>query len=160
MKQIIRNQEVVDDSWVHLEDEAPLVPGQDIIVSWARFDKERDALLAHGGKVGVKLYSDDDARALEGALSALALIAIDFPKFTDGRGYSHARILRDQLGFEGELRAVGDVLQDQMFFMARCGINAFELKAGKSLQSALEAFSRFTVRYQAAADQPKPIYQQ
>ena len=87
-----------------------------------------------------------------------SIIALDFPAFKDGRSYSHARILRDRYNYEGELRAIGNVLRDQMFFMLRCGINCFEVTEGKNAEDALKSFNDFTVRYQAAADDAVPIY--
>ena len=91
-------------------------------------------------------------------LDEVTLLAVEFPKFTDGRGYSIARILRDRYGYTGELRAVGDVLHDQLLFMARCGFDAFELKAGKDIDGALAAFDAFSVYYQGAADEPEPLW--
>ena len=86
------------------------------------------------------------------------MIAIDFPAFKDGRGFSQARLLRERYGYKGEIRAVGDVARDQMFFMARCGINAFEVKPGRSLEDALKAFNDFSVTYQPAADDGRPFF--
>ena len=92
-------------------------------------------------------------------LSKLALLTVDFPKFTDGRGYSIARLLRDRLKYKGELRAVGHgVLTDQLFYMARVGFNAFELVEGKSVDHALAALDSFSVTYQAAADDDRPLF--
>ena len=86
------------------------------------------------------------------------MVAIAFPVFTDGRGYSLARLVRERLGFRGELRAVGDVQRDQIFYLLRCGFDAFALGAGKQLDEALGAFEDFTEAYQAGADQPIPLY--
>lgn len=85
-------------------------------------------------------------------------VAIDFPAFTDGRGYTSARLLRTRLGYRGELRAVGEVLRDQHFFMKRCGIDSYLLKPGKDIESALAAFNDFSVTYQAAAGDEKPLF--
>lgn len=103
------------------------------------------------GRNGVLLENTDDPRALVDAFDKLALIAVRFPKFTDGRGYSIARELR-RLGWKGELRAVGDVLRDQLFYMTRCGFDAFALRADQDPQTALTAFSDFTAPYQPAMD--------
>lgn len=86
------------------------------------------------------------------------LIALDFPAFKDGRCYSHARLLRERYDYQGELRAVGDVLRDQLFFMKRCGIDSFQLRSDKDMEDALNAFNDFSVKYQTAADGAPPIY--
>ncbi|MDQ5959482.1 MAG: hypothetical protein QG592_561 [Pseudomonadota bacterium] len=86
------------------------------------------------------------------------MIGINFPKFVDGRGYSTARLLRERYAYQGEIRAIGDVLQDQLFLMARCGFDAFALRADKSVEKALGAFETFKAPYQAAVDQPQPLF--
>jgi len=157
--QIIRDQKIVDDTYTTFSDDAPLPAAGNIIVSSARFAKERAQLLARPeGTFGVRLKSDEDPAILAADILALSLIAVEFPKFGDGRGYTTGRLLRERYGFRGELRAVGNVLRDQMFYMQRCGFNAFELTPGKSLESALGAFGEFSVTYQAAADDPRPLY--
>jgi len=155
--EIIRNGEIVQDRWQHVADDTPLPEG-DVIVSLTRFGAERDALLARPGKLGVRLPPDVDLVETFPLLDGVALLAIEFPKYTDGRGYSTARLLRERYDFKGELRAVGDVLRDQLFYMRRCGIDAFELKAGKDIKGALEAFREFSVTYQGAADDPRPLF--
>jgi uncharacterized protein (DUF934 family) len=156
--EIIRNREIVEDHWIRIDDQQPLPASGDVIVSLARWLAEKDALLGREGKVGVYLGPDDEVDAIGPDAQRLPLIAISFPVFSDGRGYSQARLLRQRFGFAGELRAVGNVLQDQLFYMARCGINAYELTPGKSLQDALAAFGDFSVTYQPAADDPRPLF--
>jgi uncharacterized protein (DUF934 family) len=158
---IIRNREIVDDSWTHAADGEPL-PAGDVTVSLSRWLSERDALKARAasgsGRVGVRLAPSEEPDALAPDLGELPLVAIEFPKFTDGRGYSTARLLRERLGYAAELRAIGYVLRDQLFYMLRCGIDSFELKPGKDLQQALGAFEELSVTYQGAADDPRPLY--
>lgn len=154
--QIIRNRTIVDDDFVHVPDIVELPEGKPI-VTLARYAGAREALLARYSSLGVRVGSDKLPTDIPD-LTRLALIAIEFPRFTDGRGYSIARMLRDRYRFTGELRAVGWVLRDQLFYMERSGFNAFELKPGKPLESALEAFGEFSVTYQAAADDNRPIY--
>jgi uncharacterized protein (DUF934 family) len=153
----IKNGKLIDDAWQHVADDAALPEG-DVIVSFERFGKERDALLAREGRLGVQLSSDKLASDIAGDLDKLALVAVEFPKFADGRGYTVARKLREVHKFQGELRAVGHVLRDQLFYMMRCGFDAYELQAGKDAEGALEAFQEFSVTYQAAADDPRPLY--
>lgn len=152
---VIKDKQVVEDGWLLLEPEAPVPPNGDVIVSIERWNQ--GGLDARDGKVGVVVRSHEDPADIQ-RLEQLPLIAVDFPKFADGRGYSSARLLRDRLGYEGELRAVGDVLRDQLFYMFRCGITSFALKEGKDIQAALDAFEDFTVTYQAAADDPRPLF--
>jgi uncharacterized protein (DUF934 family) len=154
---IIRDRAIVDDDFVHVPDGAELPSAGRPIVTLARFTKEREALVARYPSLGVRVPSDKLPSDIPD-LERLAVVAIEFPKFTDGRGYSIARQLRQRYGFRGELRAVGWVLRDQLFYLERCGFNAFELKAGKPLESALEAFGELTATYQAAVDDPRPIY--
>jgi len=154
--QIIRNRAIVEDDFVHVPDAAELPDGKPI-VTLARYVGAREELLARNASLGVRIASDKLPSDIPD-LTRLALIAIEFPRFTDGRGYSIARLLRDRYRFTGELRAVGWVLRDQLFYMERCGFTAFELKSGKALESALEAFGEFSVTYQAAADETRPIY--
>lgn len=146
--EIIRNQKIVTDAWQHLADDAAVPAEGDVTVSLARWTSEREALAARTGQTGVRLRPADEPDALVGDLEALPLIAIEFPKFTDGRGYTTARLLRERHGYQGELRAIGHVLRDQLFYMHRVGFDAFELAPGKSLTDALEAFSEFSVTYQ------------
>jgi uncharacterized protein (DUF934 family) len=157
MPQIIRNRAIVDDDFVHVADAAELPAGGRPIVTLARYAKARDVLLERYPVLGVRIPSDKLPSDIP-ELARLALIAIEFPRFTDGRGYSVARLLRERHRFTGELRAVGWVLRDNLFYMERCGFDAFELEAGKPLDSALAAFGEFTATYQAAADDPRPIY--
>ena len=91
-------------------------------------------------------------------LDQFELVALEFPKFTDGRSYSHARRLRDRFGYRGEIRAVGEVLRDQLFFMQRCGIDSYQVREDKDAEDALKGLSDFSVKYQTAADGAPPVY--
>lgn len=160
--QIIRKRAIVQDDFVHVSDGAELpADGHKPIITLARYSavahSERDALFARFPSLGVRITSDKLPTDIP-ELARLAAIAIEFPRFTDGRGYSIARQLRDRYRFTGELRAVGWVLRDQLYYMERCGFDAFELAPGKPLESALEAFGELSVTYQAAVDDRRPIY--
>lgn len=157
MRSVIKDRRIVEDRWQHLADDVEL-PAGPVIVSLARWQRERKALLERGDPVGVRLLNTADVADLAGDLPVLAVVALEFPKFADGRAYSQARLLRERHGYRGEIRAVGDVLRDQLFFMARSGFDAFEVRADRSLEDALAAFDDFTVSYQPAADQPLPLY--
>ena len=141
----------------HVGDEDALPADGVVTVSLDRFRAERDALVARGS-VGVRLKSTQTAAHLVEFLGSLAHIALEFPSFNDGRPYSTARLLREKYGYAGELRATGDVLRDQLFFMQRCGFDVLELRPDKDAASALEAFGEFKATYQTAADARPPVY--
>jgi uncharacterized protein (DUF934 family) len=157
-KHIILDRRIATDTWAMVADDADLPASGDIIVSLKRWVSARDALAARNGRTGVLLRGADEPADLATDVAALPLIAVEFPAFTDGRGYSIGRLLRERYAFKGELRAVGDVLRDQLFLMARVGFNAFALKEGKSIDDALGAFADFSEAYQSATDQPVPYY--
>lgn len=156
-KQIIRKRAIVEDDFVHVSDEEELPSSGKIIVSLPRWIEARDELLARFAAVGVRLPSDKLPGDVP-ELPRLALVAVEFPKFTDGRGFSIGRLLRQREKFAGELRAIGWVLRDQLLAMERCGFDAFEIREGKSIESALEAFSELSSAYQATVNDPRPIY--
>ena len=116
------------DEWTRLDPEADTPPaGASLLVPLATFLSDAERFLSHEGRLGVEVPSGDDVRALAPYLKKLSLIALNFPAFSDGRSYSAARLLRERLGYTGELRAVGDVLADQIPLMRRCGITSFEV---------------------------------
>ncbi len=160
MATLIKNKRIAPANWQLLKpaaegaqlSNAPDMPlTGDWIVPLAMWNEQRAQLSQRSGKNGVLLENTDDPRVLAPDFDKLALIAVSFPKFTDGRGYSIARLLR-RLGWKGELRAVGDVLRDQLFYMTRCGFDAFALREDQDAQAALTAFSDFSAPYQPAID--------
>lgn len=151
-KRIIKDQSIVEDHWQRVADEAALPAAGDIIISYKRWQQQRTALLAQQLGLGVIIGNGVSVDEIKDDLQHFKLIVIEFPQFKDGRGYSYARLLRERYRYPHEIRASGNVLRDQLLPMARCGINAFELEAGRSLEDALTAFNDFSVRYQPAAD--------
>ncbi|MBL8555935.1 MAG: DUF934 domain-containing protein [Phenylobacterium sp.] len=147
----------VEDAFTNVADDQD-IPQGDVILSLTRFQAEGDRLLSEGRAVGVRLKSDEEAEALAYDLPRLALVALEFPKFRDGRAYSNARILRERYGFAGELRAVGDVLREQAHFMLRCGFDAFEPADGSEAQQWEAVTRRFRHVYQRAADGREPAF--
>jgi len=144
------------DAWAPVEGDAPLGVGLSL-VSWDRLQTEREALVARSKTVGVVIPNDLSEQDLE-SLLAFPLIAIQFPKFRDGRGFTFARWLRTRWRYEGELRAVGNVLRDQLLFMHRTGFDSFELSPGKDAQDALRAFDEQSAFYQASVDLNRPLW--
>ncbi|WP_166268272.1 DUF934 domain-containing protein [Marinobacter caseinilyticus] len=108
--------------------------------------------------VGVWLESHDEPGILADSVNDLPIIAVNFPKFTDGRGYSSARLLRERYGYKNELRAIGDVLLDQLQFMKRCGFDSYALRADKDIQLAAHCLNFFSQAYQAATDTNEPLF--
>lgn len=123
----------------------------------AEFLESADELLSGNEAFGVRLSPDDDPYLLRPYLDRLAVIEVDFPKYTDGRGFSQAQLLRRRLGFTGELRAVGHVLRDQLLYMHRSGFNAY-LTTRADLPSLLEAMGEFSSFYQPAADGTRGVF--
>jgi uncharacterized protein (DUF934 family) len=160
MPQLIKDRALVVDAWALLRSAASLADlpeNGSVIVPLALWLQRREALFARGN-VGVLLAPADDPAALVDDIATLSLIAVDFPQFTDGRGYSTARLLREKYGFKGELRAVGDVLRDQLYYLAASGFNAFALRVDRDAQDALKAFDDFSDNYQATVAQPAPYF--
>ncbi len=125
------------------------------------WQEEREALIANDAPstLGVWLDSHEDAAALKDDLNLLSLVAVNFPTFKDGRGYSIAYLLRERYGYKGELRAIGEVLRDQLFYLKRVGFDAFQLREDTNVEEAIAAFNDFSTTYQASVDQPIPLYQ-
>ena len=109
--------------------------------------------------VGIWFDSDEEPEQYEEALASFEVIAVNFPVFTDGRGYSIAWLIRERFGFQGELRAIGDVLIDQLFYMKRCGFNSFDLREDQNPEDAKQTINSFDVVYQHSSDHRSPTYQ-
>ncbi|GAC1559051.1 MAG: DUF934 domain-containing protein [Beijerinckiaceae bacterium] len=124
---LFKGQQFVDDEWSFPEDDAPLPAGASVALSKDRFLAERDALAARNAPLGLVLRSGENLDGLEDDIDRFALIVLDIPKYTDGRAYSTARLLRERYKYGGELRATGDVLRDQIMFLHRVGIDAFDV---------------------------------
>ena len=152
------NARLESDRWTFAADLALPAGAGPVAVSLAGWKEHRDGLRARDGPIGIWLEPADDPAALRDDLDRLALVAVHFPKFTDGRGYSIATLLRKRLGWRGELRAFGDVGRDQLFYLRRCGFDAFKLAAHRDPHAALASLEPFTVRYQGAVDDPVPLF--
>ena len=164
MTRIIKNGNIVDDTWTILklsEGETPESVALDdatALVPLPVWQARKNELVSRGQPVGVWLDSHEGPEAIAADLQHFAIIAVNFPKFADGRGFSTARLLRERYGYTGELRAIGDVLQDQLYYMKRCGFDAYAVRADKDIVAALAGLDDFSDSYQAAADQPQPLF--
>ena len=152
MPRLIKNGEIVDDTWLPMEPENDAPRPQHILSL-----RQWEALESKAGS-GVQLESDEPPAPLLDSIDELALVAINFSAFTDGRGFSYARELRER-GYAGELRAVGNIIRDQLYYLKRCGFNAFQLADDEAtLEDALSSLSAFSEHYQAGSDQPQPLF--
>ncbi len=159
MSTLIRNLRIEADDYVSLADDAALPASGKVIVSHARWLAERDALLASGLSIGIKLPNTVDVAAVLPEIAERPLIELDFPSFPDGRAYSQARLLAERFQFKGELRATGKaVVRDQFQFLLRCGFTSFELRDGQDPAACLAAVREFSVPYQQAADHAEPVF--
>jgi uncharacterized protein (DUF934 family) len=163
MALIIKDRSVVSDPWRLLEpaadgDSPAVPPSGDVIVPLALWRAEREALRIRAGRIGIWLKPDEDPALIAEDLPLFGVVAVNFPKLADGRGYSSGRLLRERYGYRGELRAIGDVQRDQLYFLWQCGFNAFALRAGEDPQEALAAFSDFSEAYQASFGRPLPLF--
>lgn len=167
MASIIKNRAVIDDAWqvVRATEDGALpavdaLPAGKVLVPFALWQAERAALVAAKTKdeLGVWLAPDSEPAELAADFGAISLIAVDFPRFADGRGYSIGRLLRERHGWTGELRAIGDVLRDQLFQMYRCGFNAYATRQDRNIHDALKGLTVFSETYQASVDNPLPLF--
>jgi len=151
MPRLIRNRTIVDDQYTLLREAASLADlpdGVPVIVPLALWLERRAALIARG-EAGVWLAPAEHPGALADDMHRLPVIAIDFPQFTDGRGYSHARLLRERHRYAGELRAIGDIQRDQLYYLAQCGFDAFAIPDARNAEDAVRGFADFREGYQA-----------
>lgn len=162
MAAIIKDGAIIEDGWVRLtaeQIEQDGLPAEgDLIVPLSVWKSQREAIAARSGRTTVCLAPGDEPAEIADDLAGLPLVAVYFPAFRDGRGYSYARELRTRYHYEGEIRAVGDVLRDQLFYMQRVGFNAFQIRADRDIHDALQGLKVFSVTYQGDVKDPRPIY--
>ena len=145
---VIRNGQWSEDPCTAIADADAVPANGAVIVSLKRFHAEREALIARKAPLGLRLKSDERAHAIGADAQRFALIVVELPVFRDGRAFSTARLLRERYGYTGEIRASGHILPDQVLFLARCGVNAFEVKPDTRLQPFSDAFREYSVSYQ------------
>ena len=145
-----------EDAFAPLGDDTPLPDGA-VLVSLSRFLAERDTLIARNAPIGVRLKSDQSPEQLGDDVHRLSLVALEFPKFRDGRAFSWARLLRTRLGFTGQVRAVGDFLYDQIAYQRRVGFDEWEVAEGFTPDDLHRALGEITNVYQPSADGRKTI---
>jgi len=149
---LVRGGRIVADQYVRVLDDAPIPDGMPAIVPAARFIADASEIARRAAPTGVLWPNSRRIAELAPHLDRLALIALEFPNFKDGRAYSQARVLREQHGFRGELRATGNVLRDQFLFLLRAGFDGFEVRKDADAAAFAEAVARYSVFYQPAGD--------
>jgi uncharacterized protein (DUF934 family) len=168
MASIIRQENIFRDEWQVLElkeyetPERVRLPIGPLLVPLAVWQARRQALIEreweHGWPLGVWLAAGEGPEAIAGDLDDLSVVAVHFPKVTDGRGYSAAHLLRERYGYRGEVRAIGQVTRDQLHYLRRSGFDAFALRADQDVEASLGSLHDFDESYQAAIDQPLPLF--
>ena len=154
---LIKDRTEIEDTWSFVEDGTDLPSSGCVTVPLATLTEQADALLARNQQIGVRLSPADDPHDLAPYLDRIALIEIDFPRYVDGRGYSQAQLLRRRLGYDGELRAVGHVLRDQILYMNRSGFDAYQTTRA-DLANVLKALDEYSAVYQPAADGQQSVF--
>ena len=149
---LLKDGRITADEWIEVRDDAPLPDGAPAIVSLARWQRERTELARRTGRLGLRLPNNASVADIAPDLGRFELIALDFPKFSDGRAYSQARLLRERHGFAGEIRATGAVLRDQLLFMQRCGMDAFIVRDEQAAEAWRRASGEIGVFYQPTGD--------
>ena len=156
MQRIIKGEQVIDESWHLLAKDVTLEElsnCDDLIVPLQLWREQ-----ARDGGLGIWLDADEAVEEIADDLQHFQVVALNFPVFTDGRHYSSARLLRERYAYKGEIRAIGDVLRDQLFYMRRCGFDAFAVRPDRDPYDALEGLKDFSVTYQSSADEPLPLF--
>src|SRR4051812_15266300 len=149
---LVKNAKISPDAFAHITDDAELPADGAVLVSAARFLADPEALLRRAGSLGVIWPNNRDVDDVVPYLDRLAVVALVFPTFRDGRAYTQARLLRERFRYRGELRATGQVLRDQFVFMLRAGFSAFEVKKDSDAAAFASTVKRYSVFYQPTGD--------
>lgn len=157
MPKIIKDGQVVDDSWIIIEkDFVGELPMAKVLLPMQYWLDKRDSLNLM--VAGLWVDSDEEIEQIGLEADMFPVIAVNFPTFADGRGFSLGRLLKERYGYSGQLRAIGNPIQDQLFYLKRCGFTAFDLKEGTDLEAACQSLNDFDISYQSAHDQPEALF--
>ena len=163
MPKLINKNAVIDNPWTVMKastgpDILQAVAGKNFIVPLQFWKLYKEELDEYDGNIAIWLDSDENPEQITGGVDSLALIALNFPVFSDGRSYTNARELRQKHAFNGEVRAIGDVLRDQLYYMSQCGFDTFEIRHDQETELCLAAFKDFETGYQSTLTQPTPLF--
>ncbi len=160
MQKLIKDKQIIDNEWTIVEknEATDITPASNSIIPVNVWLAQKDQLRSRSD-IGIWLDSDDDLEAIATDIKQFPIIGINFPAFADGRNFSNARLLRERYNFSGELRAIGNFIRDQLCYLRRCGVNAFQFAdTSVDLEKALTSLDDFDEYYQAAVDQPSPLF--
>lgn len=160
MRKLTSDGTLTDDNWILLPKEDVFDPASTsgpTLIHWSVARQHLEAFEAENN-IGIWIDTESSEESLESLPLQVPVIAIHIPAFTDGRGFSLARMLREQKEFAGEIRAVGNYMQDQLFYMRRCGFDAFIIDDNANVESMRRSLQDFSDSYQAAVDQPNPLF--
>ena len=163
MQNLIKNGEVINDDWRILDKSSGLdalntSTKKSVIVPLNFWKLYRSEARAYSGHIAIWLDSDELISDIKHQIGEFSVIALNFPVFSDGRSYTNARELRQSLNFEGEIRAIGDVLRDQIFYMSRCGFNSFQLRSDQDPHACIDALQDFQESYQSTSENQNPLF--
>ena len=158
MPQVLKDNRLINDSWTLLTEDSESLPSGDILLSYSQWQTFSDQLDSHDGSVGVIIEGNADIEDIIEPLLKLPLIAINFPKFVDGRAFSSARLIRERYEYTGEIRAVGGFIRDQLYYLSRCGFNAFKFDDSVDLTESAKSLQDFSEAYQVSVDQESPLF--
>jgi uncharacterized protein (DUF934 family) len=158
MPQLLKDKRVIDDAWTLLDTDSHSLPDGHILLTYSQWQTFSEQLESHSGQIGVVIEGNTEIEDIIEPLLKLPLIAINFPKFADGRGFSLATLLRERYNFNGEIRAVGGFIRDQLYLLSRCGFNAFKFSEDTDLSEVAKSLEDFSETYQVSADQEKPLF--
>jgi uncharacterized protein (DUF934 family) len=158
MALLLKDGQIVKDNWHMVGADEEHLPSGNIILSLEQWQQQPSSSHRHKGALGVWIEGSTDIEPIAQSLIALPLVAIHFPIFTDGRGFSTARLLRERFNYQGELRAIGHFIRDQLSLLKNCGFSAFQFATHGDLTDAANSLNDFSVTYQANTEQPIPLY--
>lgn len=156
MQQIIKNGQLVNDDWNRV-DEVGLFPEGKILISMSSWNEQQVQFFKRYGEIGIWMESNENPEEIEN-LERIPVIGILFENFMDGRGFSIARLLRERLDYQGEIRAIGLPIRDQLSYMVKCGFDAFDLADHYDLEEALASLNDFSESYQTSVQQKTPLF--
>lgn len=157
---LLKQGQVADDIWIKVADDAALPEDQPVLISYARWEAESKSLSQRNAPLGIILPNTLDVLSFGHEAGRFGLIMLDFPKFSDGRAYSQARLLRERFGYTGELRASGDVLRDQLLHMHRAGFDAYDIAHPDAAEVFAKALASFSAYYQPTGSSPLTVWRQ
>ena len=158
MPHVLKDNCVENDGWITLEESSETLPSGDVLMTYDQWQGFSEQLISHDGGVGVIIDGNAEIEEIIEPLLNLPLIAINFPKFADGRGFSAARLLRERYNYTGEIRAVGGFIRDQLYLMSRCGFNAFKFTDDTDLSESAKSLQDFSENYQVSVEQKNPLF--